>query len=330
VPPVESLKKMLPADHLWPIDDVWNFHAGSGRFSNIKIYSDALAARYGASNSIDDFATKSQLAAYEGERAMFEAYAARKYSATGVVQWMLNNAWPSLIWHLYDAYLRPGGGYFGAKKACEPTHVQYSYDDRSIVVVTSGPRLVAVTVHARVFNLDGTVAFSRDMTIDVPADGVGRSFAIPDAVAKTDAYILDLRVTDDSDNVLTSNVYWLSSKPDVLDHTRGTGTMTPTTASADFSGLMSMRPATVTNALRIERRGSDDMAHVTLTNKSQQVAFFMRLSITKGVKGDEVLPVLWQDNYVTLGPARRARSPRRTRTSDSTAHPRRCMFAGLT
>jgi exo-1,4-beta-D-glucosaminidase len=72
------------------------------------------------------------------------------------------------------------------------------------------------------------------------------------------------------------------------------------------------------------------MAHVTLTNKSQQVAFFMRLSITKGVKGDEVLPVLWQDNYVTLGPARRARSPRRTRTSDSTAHPRRCMFAGLT
>ena len=52
---------------------------------------------------------------YEGIRAMFEAYSRNKYSSTGVIQWMLNNAWPSNIWHLYDYYLRPGGGYFGAK-----------------------------------------------------------------------------------------------------------------------------------------------------------------------------------------------------------------------
>ena len=44
-------------------------------------------------------------------------------TATGVIQWMLNNAWPSMIWHLYDYYLRPGGGYYGTKKACEPLHV---------------------------------------------------------------------------------------------------------------------------------------------------------------------------------------------------------------
>ena len=50
---------------------------------------------------------------------------------------MLNNAWPSIIWHLYDWYLRPGGGYFGTKKANEPLHVQYSYDDHSVVVVNS-------------------------------------------------------------------------------------------------------------------------------------------------------------------------------------------------
>jgi exo-1,4-beta-D-glucosaminidase len=48
---------------------------------------------------------------------------------------MLNNAWPSMIWHLYDWYLRPGGSYYGVKHACEPLHVQYSYDDRSVVVV---------------------------------------------------------------------------------------------------------------------------------------------------------------------------------------------------
>ena len=50
----------------------------------------------------------------------------KKYTATGIIQWMLNNAWPSLIWHLYDYYLQPAGGYFGTKKACEAVHVQYS------------------------------------------------------------------------------------------------------------------------------------------------------------------------------------------------------------
>ena len=72
--------------------------------------------------SADDYALKSQLQTYEGVRAMYEAYSRNKYASTGVIQWMLNNAWPSMIWHLYDYYLRPGGGYFGAKKAMEPLH----------------------------------------------------------------------------------------------------------------------------------------------------------------------------------------------------------------
>ena len=75
---------------------------------------------------------KSQLQTYEGVRAMYEAYSRNKYTSTGVIQWMLNNAWPSMIWHLYDFYLRPGGGYFGAKKAMEPLHPVYGYDDHSV------------------------------------------------------------------------------------------------------------------------------------------------------------------------------------------------------
>jgi exo-1,4-beta-D-glucosaminidase len=75
--------------------------------------------------------------AYENIRAMFEAYSRNKYTSTGVIQWMLNNAWPSMIWHLYDYYLRPGGGYFGAKIALEPLHPLYGYDDHAIYVVSS-------------------------------------------------------------------------------------------------------------------------------------------------------------------------------------------------
>ena len=125
VPPIESLRKMLPADRLWPMNEFWMFHAGGDEFKDLKLFTAALEGRYGKATSVEDYARKAQALAYEGQRAMFEAFGRNKYEATGVIQWMLNNAWPSMIWHLYDYYLRPGGGYYGTKQACEPLHVQY-------------------------------------------------------------------------------------------------------------------------------------------------------------------------------------------------------------
>src|SRR5205814_28128 len=179
VPPVESIRAMVGKDHMWPIDDVWNYHAGGGEFKTINVFSEALANRYGKSDNVDDFAIKSQMQTYEGVRAMYEAYSRNKYQATGVIQWMLNNAWPSMIWHLYDYYLRPGGGYFGTKKACEPVHVQYSYDDRSIVVVNDTQKAVpGLKVRARLLDLSLAEKLVREATVDLPADGVVRAFPI--------------------------------------------------------------------------------------------------------------------------------------------------------
>ena len=65
---------------------------------------------------LNDFLRKAQAMDYEGERAMFEAYGRNKYESTGVIQWMLNNAWPSLLWNLYDYYLVPAGATLARKK----------------------------------------------------------------------------------------------------------------------------------------------------------------------------------------------------------------------
>ncbi|MFZ0732133.1 MAG: type IV toxin-antitoxin system AbiEi family antitoxin [Candidatus Sulfotelmatobacter sp.] len=106
----------------------------------LNVFTEALNKRYGPSNSAEEYSMKAQVQVYEAHRAMMEAYGRNKYTSTGIIQWMLNNAWPSMIWHLYDWYLRPGGSYFGVKKACEPLHVQYSYYDQSIVILNSnGP-----------------------------------------------------------------------------------------------------------------------------------------------------------------------------------------------
>ena len=111
---------------------------------------------------------------------MFEAFGRNKYGSTGLIQWMLNNAWPSMIWHLYDFYLRPGGTYFAAKRGCEPLHIQYSYDDASVVVVNSYRRpFDNLQARVRVFNLDMSPRLDQAAVVAVAPDSVTKALTLP-------------------------------------------------------------------------------------------------------------------------------------------------------
>ena len=156
--------------------------------------------------------------AYDGERAMFEAYGRNKYAATGANQWMLNNAWPSLIWHLYDYYLVPGGGYFGTKKAMEPLHVQYDYDNQSVAVVNdTHSERTNMKVRARVYSLEGKLLSDKEQSVDVPADGAVKAFDLSKADPLTMTFFVRLDLRDARGKAVSDNFYWLSAKPDTLD-----------------------------------------------------------------------------------------------------------------
>jgi exo-1,4-beta-D-glucosaminidase len=303
VPPVDSIRAMVGKDHLWPIDEVWNYHAGGGEFKTINVFSEALANRYGKSDSVDDFATKSQMQTYEGVRAMYEAYSRNKYQATGVIQWMLNNAWPSMIWHLYDYYLRPGGGYFGAKKAMEALHPIYGYDDHSVWLVSSQYEdAKGLKLTTKIYNLDMTEKFTHENRVDAAADSTSKIFALPDVADLSPTYFLVLRLEDSAGKVVGSNFYWLSTKPETLDWAKTTWWMTPTASYADYTAISQLPKVKLRVSDRTERKGEESITHVTVENPSKSLAFFVRLKVNKGVKGEEVLPVLWQDNYISLLP----------------------------
>ena len=303
VPPIESIHRMVGKDHLWPIDDVWNYHAGGGEFKTINVFSTALANRYGKSDSVEDFASKSQLQTYEGVRAMYEAYSRNKYQSTGVIQWMLNNAWPSMIWHLYDYYLRPGGGYFGAKRAMEALHPIYGYDDHSIWVVSSQYEDVkGLKLSTKIYNLDMTEKFSRDDSLDASADSTAKILTLPDISDLSPVYFVVLRLTDSTGRLVGSNFYWLSTKPETIDWAKSTWWMTPTESYADFTSLAQLPKVKLKVSDRTERRGEESFTHVTLENPSKNLAFFIRLKVSKGEKGEEILPVVWEENYISLLP----------------------------
>ena len=297
--PIESLRRMLPADKLWPINPAWDYHAGGGQFKTIKVFTEALDKRYGASKSAEEYARKSQMMAYEGERAMFEAYGRNKYTSTGVIQWMLNNAWPGIIWHLYDWYLRPGGGYFGAKKACEPLHVQYSYDDRSIVVVNSYYQEFAnMKVVAEAYNLDMSLKFSRDAKVNAGPDSATRVFNLPEIAGLSAVWFLSLKLEDPSDDVVSENLYWFSTAPETLDWAKGNWYTTPTKTFADYTALQTLpKPQ-----LKVDSTSKPGSTTVTVTNPGKTLAFGVRLKVNRASDGEEVLPVLWEDNYFALLP----------------------------
>src|SRR5581483_7548392 len=299
IPPVSSLRKFIPAEHLWPPDGVWNFHAGGEHFTNIDHFNQALDAVYGTATGLDDYEKKAQAMAYENERAMFEAYTARKYISTGVIQWLLNNAWPSIIWHLYDYYLQPAGGYFGAKKANEPVHVQYSYTDHAVVVVNNTYQLVtALRVSTRVYGFDLTEKFNHDARIDVAADAVAPVVTIPalPADAGAQVYFLKLDVTDAAGKPVSSNFYWLSSKPPALDWPHTDFAFTPTLTYEDMTELNRLPE------VKLEAHLTRDPQHpeaisVELHNPSRNLAFQVHAGICRAGSSDEILPVLWSDNY---------------------------------
>ena len=304
IPPRESLQRFLPKEHLWPIDEVWNYHAGLERFTNISVFTDALNRRYGNATSLDDFERKAQAMTYDGQRAMFEAYGRNKYVATGVIQWMLNNAWPSLIWHLYDYYQVPAGGYFGTKKACELVHVQYSYDDDSVVVVNGTYSSVpGMKVSAKVYSLDAAEKASRDATLDLVPDSSVRAFQLPKINDLTETYFLRLQLHDHEGKLVSENFYWLSKKPDLLAWEKRKDTVyTPQSQFGDLTGLNALPQVNLEATAALKTEEGKGTVQATLKNPSKSVAFMVHLRLTRGKSGEEVIPIFWEDNYFSLLP----------------------------
>jgi exo-1,4-beta-D-glucosaminidase len=302
VPPVESIKKMIPPGHLWPVDSIWNFHCGKNAFGNLKNYNDALFKRLGMPGSVEEYCTKAQYINYENSRAMFEAHESNKFSATGVIHWMLNSAWPKLWWQLYDYYLMPGGAFFGTMKACEPIHILYNYNSGEIAAINN--TLLSqnsLTAKIRVLNFDLSERYSQNISLSLPADQAVNILQIPEISNLDKTYFLDLKLFN-GDKIVSSNFYCLSTKQDVLDTAKANWMMTPVKDYADLTGLNKLEKVQLNVSSKFVGAGGNDEVEVKLVNNTNKLAFQIVLSVTGGKTGEPVLPIQWEDNYFSMLP----------------------------
>ncbi|MBR4524632.1 MAG: glycoside hydrolase family 2 [Bacteroidales bacterium] len=297
LPQAESLRRMIPEDALWPLSDSWNYHctASSSAMNSPAMLNTIIENQYGAASGFEDFVRKAHAVDYDGTRAMFESFRARMPKSTGIVQWMLNSAWPSLYWQLYDWYGAPTAGYYGTKKACEPVQLIFDYADRKVYAVSERPE--ACTLKATVLIYDAQSRLlggdSREITLgyrqSLPVFDLRRYDGKPHFVA--------LALAQPDGTPVADNFYCLPAKDSDYDWTRTNWYLTPITRHADLRFAFAQEPAEV--EMSVEEK--DGEYAVSLANKSQVISY---MNIVKALDADGqlVAPAFWSDNFFPLLP----------------------------
>ncbi len=303
VPPLPSIKKMIPENHRWPIDSVWLYFSGRGQFENLDRFMGAFEARYGKSDNLETFLLKNQMSSYEAIRPMFEAFAVNKFNSTGVVQWMYNSAWPTLYWQLFDYYLMPNGAFFGTRKAASPVLPIYNYGDNGIYV--NNDRLDALrglSLEVRIYDINSNLMFINTEKVDMEPNSAKKVMNMPDLSGISTTYFLDLKLKDTQGELIENNFYWLSTKPDIPDFENTTWYWTPNKQHADFTAINSMPKSKVEFDYSVSTAADGLSYEVKVHNPTDKIAFFIEFMLVDKLTNEPIVPIFWADNYISLLP----------------------------
>ncbi len=308
IPPLASLRKMLPEKSLWPIDkNYWEYHTGRNQFTTLDRDIDAINCRYGKSSGVEEFSFKAQVNNYEIMRPQFEAFIAHKPKSTGLVQWQLNSAWPKMIWQLYDTYLQPNGSFYGVKKACTPLHAIYRYGFDDIYLANEDlSDATGLTVKVRAFDINSKEIFAGQWSGDIKSNISQFIYKLPEIKNLTPVWFLDLRIYNKNNKEVDNSIYWLSIKKDILDYTASKKLSwpfyTPTSQFADFTALDKLPKVKLQYDYQFTKDEKFGKITLKVKNPSGAIAFFMFLDALDLSTAKPILPVYWDDNYVTLLP----------------------------
>lgn len=311
IPPLESIRKFIPAEKLWPINEYWYFHSGAIDENNtLADIQRVLARRYGDSQTVEEFTRKAQLAHYEDVRSQFESYAVHWSDRKMLMHWMLNNHWPSFFGHLFDYYLKQGGGYFGAKKGLQRLSVVWDYyatGDRSsaaVYAVNQTPNLLhRANMRVRVYDLQGTEQYSASKVIDLKPFSSLLALTVPRPPKMSAVFFVRCEMLNEQGAQLAENVYWQSPNDDDIGPKSNDDQFhTKMAAWADMSSLKRLPNISLDGAGTYQTTGEENRFRLRLTNESNHVAFFVRAEILNQAGGNEILPIRYDDNYVTVFP----------------------------
>jgi len=274
---MDDLRRTMPESAMWPQGYQWPLHD----FHEENPFTTAVEKQYGGAINVADWVSFAQFVDYDAYRGMFEGQSKNRL---GLLIWMSHPAWPSLLWQTYDYFFDTDAGYYGAKKAAEPLHIQWNAatDDVEVVNYSAGDQ-TALTAHAQVIDMDGSVKWEKGVAIDSHEDSTASPIHLefPAGLART--HFIRLTLARGSE-IVSSNFYL---------HGRTEG---------DYQGIRELAGAKVDAKSTIKRKGVRWELRTELHNTSKVPALMVRLKAVRSKSGDLIVPALFSDNYIALMP----------------------------
>ncbi|HLJ46381.1 MAG TPA: discoidin domain-containing protein [Bryobacteraceae bacterium] len=278
---LDSLRMMMPESAMWPRNSIWGLHdftlTGAQNAAN---FAARIEKSFGPADNVADWLWLAQFENYEGYRAMFEAQSKNRM---GLLIWMSHPCWPSFVWQTYDYYLEPTAGYFGAKKASEPLHIQWNAATDNVEVVNySAGAMSGLIARVQILNLDGTMKWEKSVSLDSAEDSVATPMMMEYPGGLTPVYFIRLELRQ-GQKLLSDNFYW-----------RG--------QDENYQALRLLPKVTLNASTNTERRGDGWFLTTTLTNPTPTPALMVRLKAVREKSGDRILPAIYSDGYIALMP----------------------------
>ena len=265
MPTLDSLNRFMSTsdlNNLWKNPSFNQFHLNyenghsNYKFGTMYLFDQALTNRYGKWNSLNSYVEEAQIQEYESTRAQFEAFMDHSTNtsggvspATGTIYWQANKGWPSLLWNLYNSDGDQAGSFFGAKQANQPLHALLAQDTNTVTLdnVTNQSQS-GLSIESKVYNTAGSVLDDQTVNnVTLASQQVKNSVITPKAPTSTsgNVYFVELLLKQNG-NLVDRNVYWQSTKPDVINWSRRPAIRrAPSPATPTTTGLQSLAAGTV-------------------------------------------------------------------------------------
>lgn len=284
IPEASTIRKFIPKEDEWPINDVWHYHDLHINNQNLEGYLRTTDSLYGPSKDLDDFNRKIQLVNYDSHRAIFEAWNSNLWNnSSGVLLWMSHPAWPSMIWQTYSWDFQTHGSYYGSKKGTEPLHVQLNLDNNRVIVAnTSLSEIKKAIVGFNVFTSEGKLLQTKSLTIDLLSNSKTNIFDISlDSISLPPNYLIRVWIKDQQGKELASNEYWKAKES--VGHFKAFNLLPKVNLNSQFEPL------------------GDGIYKIQLENKSNDPAIGVKLDILDA-DSQILLPAYFSEGYFTLLP----------------------------
>ena len=304
LPVIESLRKMMPEEDLWPINkNTWDYLDGNG-FHNITTKNETAIEQYGKPENIEDYAQKGQLVGAVAYRSIWENWNYNKYEygdrfASGILFWYHNSPVPQVCSRMWDWYLEPTAALYFAQDALEPVHAQFDFIKNTVSVYNELYQdFEGLKVNFRLLNMDMETLLEKETHVNLDEDAVANDVLKIDIPSEklSPVHFIKLEVYDKEDNLISETFYWRSK-----DKYEGPWTVGGP-IHGGFESFSELPKTRLDYRVKKKKENGKTIYTVNLSNKTDKLAFFNRLKLVDSKDGSLVSPAFYSDNYFSLLP----------------------------